>query len=190
MAPKTATTEAQRARRQAVVDAGLSLLQDRDYDNIQMKDVAEEAGVALGTVYNYFASKDHLFAEVLIAWASTLGPHLSRNPLRGTRDVDRVTEVYQRSVRAFQRQPQLARLIATLETSSDPFAAEILARLGEATTGVYVAAMHDVEPTRANAIVRVVDAVLASVLRSWVAGRITIADANRQLADAIALLLG
>src|SRR5215475_3738075 len=129
MAPKTATTEAQRARRRAVVDAGLALLQDRAYDNIQMKDVAEEAGVALGTVYNYFASKEHLFAEVLIAWATTLGPNISRNPLRGRTDVERLTEVMHRSVRAFQRQPQLARLVATLETASDPYASEVLARL-------------------------------------------------------------
>ena len=189
MPPKTATTEAQRARRQRVADAALALLRDRDYENIQMKDVAEEAGVALGTVYNYFASKDHLFAEVLIAWASTLGPHISRNPLRGATDVERLTAVFHRSVRAFQRQPQLARLIATLETSSDPFAAEILARLGEATTGVYAAAMHDLDPERARAIVRVVDAVLASVLRSWVAGRMTITEANHRLAEAIALVL-
>jgi AcrR family transcriptional regulator len=187
--PKTATTENQRARRQRVVDAGLTLLRTREYDRIQVKDVAEEANVALGTVYNYFSSKDHLFAEVLIAWAATLGPNISRNPLRGANDVERLTEVFHRSVRAFQRQPHLARLVATLETSSDPFATEILARLGEATTKVYTEAMHDVDDDRARAIVRVVDAVLASGLRSWVAGRMVITDVNDRLAEAIALLL-
>jgi AcrR family transcriptional regulator len=187
--PKTATTESQRARRQRVVDAGLTLLRGRGYDEIQMKDVAEEANVALGTVYNYFSSKDHLFAEVLIAWAATLGPNISRNPLRGTTDVERLTEVFHRSVRAFQRQPHLARLVATLETSSDPFATEILARLGEATTKVYTEAMHDVDEQRSRAIVRVVDAVLASGLRSWVAGRMTITEVNDRLTEAIALLL-
>jgi AcrR family transcriptional regulator len=145
--PKHATTEAQRARRQRVVDGAFFLMRSRDYDEIQVKDVAEEANVALGTVYNYFSSKDHLFAEVLIAWAATLGPSISRNPLRGTSDVERLTEVFHRSVRAFQRQPHLARLVATLETSSDPFATEILARLGETTTKVYVEAIHDVPIT-------------------------------------------
>ena len=43
--PKHATTEAQRARRQRVVDGGLVLLRTRDYDKIQVKDVAEEANV-------------------------------------------------------------------------------------------------------------------------------------------------
>jgi AcrR family transcriptional regulator len=187
--PKTASTDAQRARRRRIVDAGLALLRERDYDKIQMRDVAEQANVALGTVYNYFASKEHLFAEVLIAWAALLGPSLSRNPLRGGTDAERLTEVFHRSVRAFQRQPQLARLVATLEASSDPFATEVLSRLGEATTGVYVAAMRDVDAARAHAIVRVLDAVLSSGLRSWVAGRISAADLNDRLTEAIRLLL-
>ncbi len=118
--PKNATTEAQRARRQRVIDAGLALLRSRDYDKIQVKDVAEEANVALGTVYNYFSSKDHLFAEVLIAWAATLGPNISRNPLRGNTDIERLTEVFHRSVRAFQRQPNFARLVATLRDVVGP----------------------------------------------------------------------
>jgi AcrR family transcriptional regulator len=187
--PKLATTEAQKARRQRVVDAGVALLRTRDYDNIQVKDVAEEANVALGTVYNYFSSKDHMFAEVLIAWASTLGTNISRNPLRGTTDAERLTEVFHRSVRAFQRQPHFARLVATLETSPDPYATEILARLGEATTEVYASAMHDIDPERAHAVVRVVDAVLTTGLRSWVAGRMSITEVNDRLTEAIALLL-
>jgi TetR/AcrR family transcriptional regulator, cholesterol catabolism regulator len=187
--PKDATTEAQRARRQRVVDAGLVLLADRDFEKVQMKDVAEEANVALGTVYNYFSSKDHLFAEVLIAWAESMGSGISRNPLKGRTDVERLTEVFHRSVRAFARQPQLAGLVATLETSSDPFASEVLARLGEATTSVYASAMHDVNDETARAIVRVVDAVLASGLRSWVAGHASIAEVNDRLTEAITLLL-
>jgi AcrR family transcriptional regulator len=187
--PKHATTEAQRARRQRVVDGAFFLMRSRDYDEIQVKDVAEEANVALGTVYNYFSSKDHLFAEVLIAWAATLGPSISRNPLRGTSDVERLTEVFHRSVRAFQRQPHLARLVATLETSSDPFATEILARLGETTTKVYVEAIHDVDDDTAQAIVRVVDDVLASGLRSWVAGHMPITEVYDRLTESIALLL-
>jgi AcrR family transcriptional regulator len=187
--PKMATTPAQQARRQRVVDAGLALLRERDFDRIQMRDVAEEAGVALGTLYHYFSSKEHLFAEVLIAWASSMGTHISSHPLRGRTDVERVQEVFHRSVRAFQRQPQLARLVATLEASSDPLATEVLARLGSATTSVYASAMHDVDPERSVAIVRVLDAVLASGLRSWVAGRMSTREVTDRLSEAIDLLL-
>lgn len=182
-------TEAQQARRDRIVDAGLALLGTRDYDKIQVKDVAEEASVALGTLYHYFSSKEHLFAEVLVRWAGTLRTNISRNPLRGPTDAQRLTQVINRSVRAFQRQPSLARLVATLETSADPFATEILARLAETTNDIYVEAIQDVDRETAQRIVTVVDAVLASRLRSWVAGRISITTVTDDLADAIELLL-
>src|SRR5215468_3180716 len=130
-------TAAQQARRDRIVAAGLALLREREYERIQVKDVAERAGVALGTLYRYFSSKEHLFAEVLVRWAGTLRTHISRNPLRGTTDAQRLTQVINRSVRAFQRQPSLARLVATLETSSDPYATEILDRLGRTTGDIY-----------------------------------------------------
>jgi AcrR family transcriptional regulator len=186
---KSPLTDAQQARRDRIVDAGLALLNERDFDKIQVKDVAEEANVALGTLYRYFSSKEHLFAEVLVRWAGTLRTHISRNPLRGTTDAERLTQVLNRSVRAFQRQPSLARLIATLETSSDPYATEILDRLGRTTGDIYVEAIHDVDAATAHRIVVVVDAVLAARLRSWVAGRITIAQVSDDLADTIQLLL-
>ena len=40
-------TEDQRARRQRIIDAGLALLERDEYERIQIKDVAEEADVAL-----------------------------------------------------------------------------------------------------------------------------------------------
>jgi AcrR family transcriptional regulator len=182
-------TAAQQARRDRIVDAGLTLLAERAYDKIQVKDVAEEANVALGTLYHYFSSKEHLFAEVLVRWAGTLRTYISRNPLRGPTDTQRLTQVINRSVRAFQRQPSLARLVATLETSADPFATEILARLAQTTNDIYLEAIQDVDRDTAQRIVGVVDAVLASRLRSWVAGRISITAVADDLTDAIAFLL-
>ena len=41
----------------------------KDYDSLQMKDITAAAGVALGTTYRYFNSKDHLVAEALLAWS-------------------------------------------------------------------------------------------------------------------------
>jgi len=182
-------TPSQLARRQRIVDAGLALLRERDFDQIQVKDVAEAANVALGTVYRYFSSKEHIFAEVLVTWASALGTNISRHPLKGETDAERLTEVFHRSVRAFQRQPSLARLVATLETSSDPYATEILDRLSSTTNPVYIDAIHDLDPDDAKRVVHVVDAVLATSLRTWTAHRVPIARVYDDLTNAIELLL-
>src|SRR3954470_4765519 len=61
----------QQARRDRIVRAALALLEHGgEYDSIQMRDVAGEAGVALATVYRYFTSKEHLYAAALLDWAS------------------------------------------------------------------------------------------------------------------------
>ncbi|HEY1829332.1 MAG TPA: TetR/AcrR family transcriptional regulator [Acidimicrobiales bacterium] len=189
-ASPNALTATQLARRQSIVDASLVLLERNEYDRIQMKDVAEEAGVALGTLYRYFSSKEHLFAEVLVKWAATLRSSLTRRPPLETTPKERLRVALHRSVRAFQHQPQLARLIASLELSSDPFATEIIERLDQATTGVYMELLEGIDPDRSRKIVRTIEAVLDSQLRSWSSGRLPITGVYDYLNDGIDLLFG
>jgi TetR/AcrR family transcriptional regulator, cholesterol catabolism regulator len=183
-------TANQRARRQRIVDAALTLLESRDAGQIQVRDVAEAADVALGTVYHYFSSKEHLLAEALVQWAATLQTNITSRPLAGTTPAERLAETLRRSVRAFQRRPQLARLLSTLEVSTDPVAAEMLARLSETITAIYLDQLADLEPATAEAVTRVVQAVLATLIRSWSLGTLTINEVNRRLDEAVQLLLG
>src|SRR5580658_258430 len=183
-----ALTEGQLARRQRIIDAGLALLERNEYERIQIKDVAVEAGVALGTLYHYFSSKEHLFAEVLVKWAATLRSSLARRPPQGLTPREKLTVALHRSVRAFQHQPQLARLIASLQISSDPFATEILERMDQTTSGVYMELLQGVEPRRARTMVRTVDAVLDSQLRAWSAGRLPITAVYDYLSESIDLI--
>ena len=69
--PRT-LTRAQQARRQRVVDAAMALGLDGGYEAVQMRDVAARADVAMGTVYRYFTSKDHLLAAALVHWVEQL----------------------------------------------------------------------------------------------------------------------
>ena len=94
-----------RERRDRIVAAARHLMTAVDYDRIQVKDVADEAEVALGTLYRYFNSKDHLFACALLSWSSQFGDHLVL-PVSGP-TVDRVKVVYHRAVRAFEKQPRV-----------------------------------------------------------------------------------
>jgi AcrR family transcriptional regulator len=179
----------QAARRQRIVDAAVGLLEDREFERIQVKDVAQAASVALGTVYHYFGSKEHLFGEVLVQWAGSLRTSITRRSLTGITPAERLEDALHRSVRAFERRPQLARLVARLEVSEEPFAVDVLNRLDAVTTEVYLSALDAFDPAVAARIVHVVDAVLDSSLRSWSAGRLPIADVYRSLTDAVALLL-
>ena len=57
------TSAAQRDRRKRILDATLALASKGGYDAVQMRTVAEQANVALGTLYRYFPSKIHLLVS-------------------------------------------------------------------------------------------------------------------------------
>lgn len=181
-------TSTQRERRERIVAAGLTLLRTHDHNQIQMKDVAAEAGVALGTVYRYFQSKDHLFAEVLAAWGGQLRTNVERRPLRGSTNAERLTDVLHRSMRAFQGWPQLARVVMALESSEDPFTREIFARNMAGNTAVYVEAIRDLPPDVTRDIVWVASSVFDLQLRHWVVGSQSIAEVYDRIARAVWLI--
>ena len=51
-------------RRQAMIDVAWQLFQQSSYQAITMAEVAERAGIAKGTVYLYFKTKEELFLAV------------------------------------------------------------------------------------------------------------------------------
>src|SRR5260221_374559 len=55
----------QAAKRQRILDAALKLFAHEPYQAVTMDRVAEAAGVAKGTLYLYFPSKDALYLGVL-----------------------------------------------------------------------------------------------------------------------------
>src|SRR5437879_10923380 len=104
-------TRSQAARRSCALEAALALGANGGYDAVQMRDVATTAGVALGTIYRYFSSKDHLLAETLVEWAAELGTKVSRKPPKGERVSDRVVDVLRRATRAMEIQPKLSEAV-------------------------------------------------------------------------------
>ena len=64
-ASRALTTEERATRVQAVLDAALDVFLARGFDAAKLDDVAKQAGVAKGTLYLYFASKEALFEELI-----------------------------------------------------------------------------------------------------------------------------
>jgi AcrR family transcriptional regulator len=177
----------QRERRTRIVRAALRLLESGEYDDVQMKDVAEHAGVALGTVYRYFGSKEHLFAAVLVEWGASLQHRVQLRPLSG--DVaQRLTDLFDRIVGAFARLPQFYRLMAVVETTADPRAAELFDEFNGRTRSTFDEAVATLELDDGAAIVEMLLAVLGTVMRAWSLGRITTDEAQRRLHAAVRLV--
>jgi AcrR family transcriptional regulator len=182
-------TASQFARRERIVKVALGLLVNGDYEKIQMKDVAEASDVALGTVYRYFTSKEHLFAAVQLEWVKTLHRQILRRPLAGQSNLERLSQVLQKSVRAFQIQPQFYRVLLVLEVAKDPFAKELFEVMSRETEATYRESLSGLDPQTAADLLRVVQAVLGAELRRWVLGRQSIDEVKQNIDAALALLL-
>lgn len=52
-------------RRQAIIQAALEVFQEQGYERASMNEVARRVGGSKATLYNYFASKEELFAAVV-----------------------------------------------------------------------------------------------------------------------------
>lgn len=47
-----------------ISESALQLFSEKGYKNVSMKNVAEAAGIAVGTLYNHYSNKEELFLEV------------------------------------------------------------------------------------------------------------------------------
>jgi len=182
-------TASQLARRERIVKVALNLLVNGDYEKIQMKDVAESSDVALGTVYRYFTSKEHLFAAVQIEWVKSLHRQILRRPPTGESNLERLSQVLHKSVRAFQLQPQFYRVLLVLEVAKDPFAKELYEVMSRETEATYRESLSGIDAKTASDLLRVVLAVLGAELRGWVLGRQSIDEVKQNLDEALSLLL-
>ncbi len=182
-------TPRQEERRDRVIQAALQLGAEGGYDAVQMRDVAQRAGVALGTIYRYFSSKDHLLAAALAEWTRELNRQVVRTPPTGWTAADRMVDVLRRACRAIERQPRLtAALIRALGSPDHGVAASsaeatgLIHDMGEMT-------LASIEPMTRDAILDVIGHVWYSTLIMWINGQRDIRQVGDELEQATRLLL-
>lgn len=60
------------ARKQIIIESALSLFSRKQFYDVGMRDVADEAGVSPATLYRYFPSQEDLFIEAFLQEISTV----------------------------------------------------------------------------------------------------------------------
>jgi AcrR family transcriptional regulator len=184
------SSAAQRERRQRILDATLGLASKGGYDAVQMRAVADKAGVALGTLYRYFPSKIHLLVSGLAREFERNQEKLDRMPIPGDTPYDRMLYVLGRITRAMQREPMLTEAMTRAFMFADPSAAAEVNTVARLMEHMLTQAMHDGEPTADEiAIARVIGDVWLSALVAWVTRRASANDVSNQLELAARLLL-
>jgi len=177
------------ARLERILDAAFELATDGGCDSVQMRDVAERADVALGTLYRYFPSKDALLIAALFEMADDLKRRMAVYPARGETPADRVTEVLRRACRALERQPNVTGALVTALSSPDPTVAESKLEIHELLHGIVTDAMDGSAGTRHGGVVRVLGNVWFGALVARSAGMAGNGQMGDDLEEAARLLL-
>jgi TetR/AcrR family transcriptional regulator, cholesterol catabolism regulator len=164
-------TRSQVARRERVIRAALDLGAAGGYDAVQMRDVANSAGVALGTIYRYFSSKDHLLAAAMVEWTHDLERRVGQRPPKGETTSDRVADVLRRATRAMEKEPKLSESVVTALLSPDRGAAACQEEVAAAMDRIMAVAMgDDLDPAFKRQATRTLGHVWFSALVGWVNG--------------------
>src|SRR5262249_8479522 len=102
-------------KRERILAAGLRLFANETYQAVTMDRVAEAAGVAKGTLYLYFPSKEALYLGILSDGLETVSKRYQANN-DNRRDVaDRLRRAIDVTIQFYDERRDLLRLIATEE---------------------------------------------------------------------------
>lgn len=185
-------TPNQLARRRRILQAATSLASRGGFDGVQMRTVAEHAGVALGTLYRYFSSKVHLLVALTYDRTDALGERLARRPLPGDDPIERAISLLTMATRTLQRDPPLTEAMLRSIMVADASAAVEVHRVNDLVTRMIVTAVHgpdaEVTPDEAQQA-RVLEMVWLSSLLNWLSGRASSEDVDRDLRSAAQLIL-
>jgi len=179
----------QLARRDRVIQAALELGAEGGYEAVNMREVANRARVALGTIYRYFGSKDHLLAAAMVEWSGQLQGRLAQVPARGATPADRLVDVLRRGCRALERHPVLTAALVKALASAEPGVAAAAAEVRGHITAMTGSIVVGVSDDELEGIIAVLQHVWYSSLTSWASGRTPLSTVGDELERAARLLL-
>ena len=201
-APVARLAASQLRRMRAIVDAAVALAEKGGFEGVRLRDVAEASGVALGTLYKYFRSKEDILLFALQEEMERLEAALAARPGHAASALERLDDFFARATRGLTRRPNLARAALRAVSSGEHDLAAKVAGFHLRTTRLIVAALRG-EPApqggaldegygdgRERAIASVLDHVWFASLVGWSGGLHSTREVTERTRSAAELLLG
>ena len=105
-------SERQIMRRATILSRAREIIEERGYDGVTMRDLADRSGVALKTLYDIYGSKDELLAKAIEERARLVFEGLDR--ATGKTGFDRLMMIIERQWRGALEVPNLTRSVAPI----------------------------------------------------------------------------
>lgn len=108
----------ERSRR--IVETAVELAEQGGFEAVRLRDVAAHAGVALGTLYRRFRSKEDLLLAALQQEVGDLSERVERRPPEGATPIERAIGFFQIVTKALCRRPNLTRALLRALVTGEP----------------------------------------------------------------------
>ena len=130
----------ERARR--IVETSIELAERGGFEAVRLRDVAAHAGVALGTLYRRFRSKEDLLVAALEQETRALAQRVRQRPPKGAVPGERVVGFFEIATRGMVRRPNLSRAMLRATAAGEPVLAEKVEIFHDLMRGMIVGALR------------------------------------------------
>lgn len=187
----------QEERSRRIIETTILLAEQGGFEAVRLRDVAAHAGVALGTLYRRFHSKEDLLVAALELETRAMAERVRQRPLRGEDAAERVVAFFAMATRGMLRRPNLSRAMLRASAAGEPALARKVGIFHELMLGMIVATLRgpdgpddSVPPDdRERLLGDVLNQIWHAVMVSWSCGLQTQTSISDHLRAAIRLVL-
>jgi AcrR family transcriptional regulator len=146
-------------KRRAILDAALRVFAERGISDSPTSAISKAAGVAEGTLFTYFRTKDELMNELYLEMRQEFSRYLPQFPIQGD-PYTRLRYIWDKYLELGAAHPERLRVLAQLRSSgrlfkeNEPPAAAIIELLNAVRDAVQGNELHDAPPEYLALLVR------------------------------------
>jgi TetR/AcrR family transcriptional regulator, cholesterol catabolism regulator len=188
--PVTPVTRAQQERYDRVVAAATEALSAGGKDAVQMKELAQRAGVSLATLYRYFPSKEYVLLAVSLTRYEEAAHKVFAQVPDGRTVRHRVTKHLMREFRAMEREPRLTAALTQVMTNTERSYSAMIETVEHLHMQIlrYVAGAGGPVTGQQQKLLSVVIDICAGAAQRWLAGTYSAAEVRWQIESGCELL--
>jgi len=112
------------ARARRIIETTIELAEQGGFEAVRLRDVAAHAGVAMGTLYRRFHSKEDLLVAALELETRAMAERVEQRPLKGATASERVVGFFVMATRGMLRRPNLSRAMLRATAVGEPALAQ------------------------------------------------------------------
>lgn len=185
----------ERARR--IIETTIELAEQGGFEAVRLRDVAAHAGVAMGTLYRRFSSKEDLLVAALELETRAMETRVRQRPPKGASPAERVVSFFVMATRGMLRRPNLSRAMLRASAVGEPALARKVSVFYDLMRRMIVGALRGkpVEPDDPSMTAReellgdVLSQIWFAVMVGWASGLQSQSTIHERMRAAVELVL-